>query len=369
MHTHSLRWFVSSLTVLALLLAVMAGGAAVMGHTTQAPAAPQATASLHNPTFDNHDWYEFNDRYGHYLTGSWLPDDDNNASDSIPLASRQDWRLWFMDGWGIPEYDPDSTHADSVEAVVMRSYNSTDNILGGIYQPIYGTTPCLVYEFTMKAQSRLAADDELIAIQVGIDRVGWHPTTDDPAVHGSFPSSTVWGTAKKPLWAYQTLSVQAEALADSITVFTYAHANGGNSHQIYFDTGTFRDVTPSRIYDPDNYAATSGISGLAASVGGTSATISWTSIGEGISQVFYHPLPSTVSSTTTYSYTIYLPLISSTMMWQATALDKNATTSHSVTISGLEPGTTYEYFVVTRGLSDGACTDWVSNKQQFTTAP
>ena len=363
------RWFVSALTVLALLLAVMAGGASVRGSATKAPLAPMATASLHNPTFDNHDWYEFNDRYGHYLTGAWLPDDDNNASNSIPLATRQDWRLWFMDGWGIPDYDPTSTYVDSVEAVVMRAYNSTDNILAGIYQPIYGTTPCLVYEFTMKAQSRLAAGDELLAIQVGIDRTGWHPPIDDPAVHGSFPASTVWGTSKKPIGAYQMLSVQAEALADSITVFTYAHANGGNSHQVYFDTGSFRDATPSRIYDPESYAATSGISGLSASVSGTSVTISWTSVGEGISQLFYHPLPSAVTSTTTYSYTVYLPLVSATESWQATALDKNATTSHSVTISGLEPGTTYEYFVVTRGLSNGACTDWVSTKQQFTTAP
>ncbi len=359
MHIRSSR-HLALLSLLALLLTLAATG----GHATfgQTPQRPTAEASLHNPTFDNHRWYEFNDRYGHYLTGSWLPDDDVDA----PLSSRQDWRLWFMDGWGIPEFDPSAEHADSVEAVVMRNYGETDNLLAGLYQIIYGTTPCLTYEFSMKAHARPGSGDSLIAIQVGIDRLGWHLPTDDPAVHESFPASTVWGTAKQPLWNYQTLSVQAEALAEQITVFTYAHADGGRSINIYFDTGSFSDVTPARIYDPSGYAQTSGIDGLDASVGGTSATISWNSTAAGISQVYYRAVAQPITTTTTLSHTIYLPLVASTGMWQASALDKSYTTAHAITLSGLESGRTYEYFVVTRGVENDACTDWVSEKKTFT---
>ena len=143
------------------------------------------TASLHNPTFDNHDWYEFNDRYGNYLAGSWLPDDDGNGNNDIPLASRQDWRLWFQNGKDILEADPESSYAQSVEAVQVRPYGpswNTGNHFGGLYQVIYDTTPCLEYEFKMNAQARYEPphDDQPVpfptdwvnTLRVGIDRAG-----------------------------------------------------------------------------------------------------------------------------------------------------------------------------------------------------
>jgi len=121
--------------------------------------------SLHNPGFDNHDWYEFHKRYqGAYPSGAWLPDDDNNVPNNIPDSIRQDWRLWFLDGTDIVEPDPEQTYVLNVEAVQMRTYGE-GKFLAGIYQPIYTTTPCLVYGFQIYAQSRPeGSDDRLIAM-------------------------------------------------------------------------------------------------------------------------------------------------------------------------------------------------------------
>ncbi|MFN3762730.1 MAG: hypothetical protein ACK4WK_05935, partial [Anaerolineae bacterium] len=220
-------------TVLAVLAVLLVSSGLSRAETPTPPADVIAagTASLHNPGFDNHDWYEFHLRYqSTYPTGAWLPDEDNNTNNNIPDSIRQDWRLWFLDGTDVVKPDPEKTivHAGA-EALPLRTYSDLRKFLAGIYQPIYAATPCLVYGFQIYAQSRPeGSDDVLYALQVGIDRVGWHPNSyTDPAVHGSFPTTTVWGPAQKYQWSYGPLTVTAEAWNTKITVFTYADASGG----------------------------------------------------------------------------------------------------------------------------------------------
>jgi hypothetical protein len=249
-------------------------------------------------------------------------------------------------------------------------------MLGGLYQVVYNTTPCLTYEFTMYGQSRpTEGNDSLSALQVGIDRSGWHPdTASDPAVHNSFPSTTVWGDSHKYEFGYGLLSVSAEAWAEEIAVYTYADASGGTSHAILWDTGSLAEATPDLLSDPNNPPAASGISGLSASVGNTSATINWNTSVSAIGQVYYRFVSDNttpVSSTTSFTHTVYLPLVNNEFppSWHATDLNKTPSTSHSVTITGLQANTTYEYIVASRGLSGGQCATWVSSKKEFTTAP
>jgi hypothetical protein len=326
-----------------------------------------ATPSLHNPNFDNHDWYEFNNRYGHYVSGSWLPDDDNNVGDDIPLSSRQDWRLWFLDGRDILEFDPNSTYALHDEAVQVRIYDqdSIRSHLGGLYQVIYGVTPCLTYEFKMHAHSRPAGDGaHLYALQVGMDREGWRLPIDDPAVHDAFPASIVWGEPKIYTWNYGELSVQAEAWANDITVFTYADAVGTRSHEVYWDSGSFAEVT-EELYDPTSHSATGGIYNL--DYNSVNDTLTWSTNQPAVSQVFYRAQPQVTPPTTdTYTYTVYLPLVFGPQQsWSSSPIDKTYNTSHAVTLSNLQPGYTYEYFVVSRGLSGDQCTSWVSSIDTF----
>ncbi len=346
------------------------------GQTTppdpQAKTSPAGSASLHNPTFDNHDWYEFNRRYqSAYPAGSWLPDDDNNLNDDIPESSRQDWRLWFQNGTDIVETDPEQVYAHSIEGVQIRPYGGGHQ-LAGLYQVIYNTTPCLVYQFQMYGQSRPEGGDTWAVLQVGIDQVGWHPdSTNDPAVH-AFPSTTVWGPSHDYKWTYGPLTVTAEALNTQITVFTYADSPGGRSHRILWDTGSFQDVTPAMIHDPDNLPSPGGISNLSVTPGSTTAQVTWTTAEAALGQVYYRKLPTPGSPPTgTVIFQVYLPLVarSGGVTWQATPLNKTPTTSHSETITGLEPDSTYAYIVVSRGLSGGQCVTWVSSEQQFTTTP
>ncbi len=110
--------------LMALLLVVWSSPAAQAEPSPPEPAVTIAgAASLHNPGFDNHDWYEFHLRYqGDYPSGAWLPDDDNNVGNNIPDSIRQDWRLWFLDGKDIVEPDPEKTYVLYDEAVQMRTY-------------------------------------------------------------------------------------------------------------------------------------------------------------------------------------------------------------------------------------------------------
>jgi len=326
--------------------------------------AVTAGASLHNPNFDNHIWYSFNERYpyGSLSPHSWMPDDDM-------AGGSQDWRIWYLDGsvpiltWASQEQEATSTD----RAIKSRTYWGSD-YRAGVYQVIQNATPCLTYQFQMHGKFKPGDSGVLHALKVGIDRDGYYPS--DVAVHG-FPSTTAWGTSHPEYSGYYgSLEVTAEAWGDTITAFTYADADGG---EVLWDTGDFQEVTPDLISDPDNPPAASGISNLQVVTTSTSATVSWNTSASALGQVFYRlvSVPTTpVSPTTGLTHTVYLPLISrAPTPWSSTALNKSPATSHSVIISGLQANSTYEYIVASRGLSGGQCETWVSEKKEFTTAP
>ena len=223
------------LAVVGLWLGILSVADATDGppvsHLAQlSPAAPSSGASLHNPTFDNHKWYEFHLRYqGYYPTGCWLPDDDPGSE-----GPRQDWRLWFLDGTAIVDSDPESTYADFDEGVNMRPFSEGEGVhqVAGIYQVVYNTTPGYIYEFQLYGRSVPETVYHDAAMKVGIDQVGWHPDSkNDPAVHGDFPDTTVWGPVHDYKGEYGPLTVTVEALADQITVFAHADALGGRRHR------------------------------------------------------------------------------------------------------------------------------------------
>jgi hypothetical protein len=337
--------------------------------------APTA-ASLHNPTLDNHDWYEFDGRYqSAYPSSAWLPDDDNNGNNDIPIDQLQDWRLWFLDGTAIIETDPESVYAQSDEGIQMRPYDwgKSAHQIAGIYQVIYDATPCLSYQFQMYGQSRPEDpnDDRDAALKVGIDRTGWHPDSrSDPAVHGSFPNSTVWGPTQLYKLFYGPLSVTAEALNTTIVVYTYGDAPGGRYHRVLWDTGSFQDVTPELIQDPDSLPAPSGITNPTVIPGSTSASVGWTTTYQALGQVLYRPLTSG-ETPPEYPNKVYLPFMTggagAAGDWVWTTLDKTLTFAHNTTLSNLQPGSSYEYIILSRGFTGSECVTLVSAPATFTT--
>jgi hypothetical protein len=346
--------------------------------TASSPAAT-TEASLHNPTFDNHDWYFFYDRYdptypdGPDASGQpILPDDDNNQHDNIPSSILQDWRLWYLRDTPLIQTFVEEVLVQSVEAVAVRTYDG-DVHQGGLYQIIYSTTPCLLYSFQMYGRSQPdPGENPSSSLQVGIDQLGWRPDSKtDPAVPSPFPATTVWGPAHDYKRTYGPLTVTAEARADKLTVFTYADAVGGRRHAIVWDTGSFADVTPGTIHDPDDLPAPSIADPTVTSVNDSTATIEWTTANDALGQVYYRLRPSEITTPTTYSNTVYLPLVISptSIEWLASSLNKTHTTNHTATLTDLQPNRTYEYQAVSRGLLGDTCTTWVSEILTFTTTP
>ncbi|MBN2003421.1 MAG: hypothetical protein JXA21_08705 [Anaerolineae bacterium] len=348
-----------------ILIGILIGGlgAGPSDRANAAPDAPQA-GTLHNPGFDNHIWYEFNNRYGNWFAGSWVPDDDT-------AGGPQDWRLWYMRGKPLPKAFAENGIIQSVESVVLRTYDG--NIQeGGLYQMVYDVTPGLHYTFQMYALTRPDDDvsDKTAVLKVGIDPTGWAPdASSDPAFPGYYPASIVWGETHDYKYPnFGALSVTAEARANKITVFTYGYMYGGPKHAVVWESGSLVDVTPAMIQPVDSLPAPSGIYNLATATGSNSAQISWTTLAPAISQVYYRQVPQQ-SNPNPYPPTIYLPYVTSNTVpqnWMHSPLNKTASTSHTVLLSGLTFGGTYDFIVVSRGLDNGQCVTWVSNIQQIT---
>ncbi len=347
-----------------VLLAIIAGGSGVgtTGRVTASPGAPQA-GTLHNPTFDNHYWYEFNDRYGKWYAGSWVPDDDI-------VNGPQSWRLWYMRGRPLIKSFAENAVVQAVESVATRTYDGNIHE-GGIYQTIYDVVPCLYYTFQIYALSRpdSSVPDKTAVLRVGIDQTGW---ATDPAFPGYYPATIVWGEAHDYKYPnFGALSATAEAHANKITVFTYAYLLGGPQHTSIWDTASLNETTPAVIHPFNSLPAAGGITGLSPSVGSNQAQISWQTPGHtAVSQVYYQlaPQPRTPVD---YQHKVYLPYVSTNAptTWMVSPLNKIASETPSILLTGLMPGRTYSYIAVSRGLDNGQCVTWVSSPQTFTLMP
>jgi hypothetical protein len=332
--------------------------------TAEESVLAQTGAVLENPGFDNGIWYEFHDRYGTWLPQSWVP--DGNV-----FNSAQNWRLWYMRDTPLIQSFPEGNVVHGgLESVALRSYDGNVQE-GGLYQIIPNATPCLVYNFSMHALSRPDANlpNQSAQLRVGIDPTGWHTNPSvDPAFPGSYPASIVWSVPQDFKYPnFGRPEVTAEARSDRITVFTRALAYGGIKHAIVWDTGSLQDVTPARIANPAQPPAPGGVSNINVFPGTNSATITWNSTGSGMGQVYYRVASGTgPPPSEPMTYTTYLPLVigGATIDWQATPLNKTATTQHSHGLSNLISGQ-YEYIIVTRGLSGDACITWASPVQTF----
>ena len=364
------RSLVICLALLSLLLGLGHGNGVIAQLGGETETTTVASPALQNAGLDNHRWYEFNDRYGMWLAGSWVPDDDDGQR-------LQDWRLWYMRGTSLIQSFAESSIIQSgVESVALRAYNLDKASIqeGGLYQVIYNVTPCLYYQFEMYGLSRPDASlpNQTAELRVGLDPTGWHTNPAvDPALPGYYPASIVWSAPQDFKYPnFGLLQVTAEASADKVTVYTRAKAYGGFYHAIVWDSGAFQEATPAMLHDPDALP-TPTISAPSVTFGSTGATISWTTTESAVSQVYYALRPTSGGTPPDYPNKVYLPLVTggSPPTWTASPINKTPATVHSVSLLGLLPGRTYDYIAVSRGLSDDTCTTWVSAAQQFTTTP
>ncbi len=346
------------LTVMAMVVfAPVSDSARVYAEMDQDPIPPDwknkltviDESLLHNPTFDNHIWYEFHQRYDDsYPKGVWLPDGDY-------YGDSQDWRLWFRDGTDLVDCDPfPSGYHSAPEYAQFRTFNTTGHMTAGLYQVVQNVTPCLLYRFQIYSQSRQKeTNDSLGGLKAGIEPTGWALNPNHaPGIHDTdWPATMAWGAVQTTVGSYVPLQVTAEALSSQITVFSYADASGGNSHKIHWDTASLEQVPRTEnLIDASQPlpAPSSSIYGITVDKGANSASISWNT-----------------GSINTYGQLLYRVLGSGT--WQYSSLHDWGTT-HQIDLTGLQTSSTYEYVVVSYGYIGGACQAIVSETDQFSFA-
>jgi hypothetical protein len=308
--------------------------------------------------FDHEDyWKEY--REFSYPQGTRLP--CNGASDSTCTWA---WKPWYKHGTDIPRMHAEQYTGRTVSgyALMFYPYSSTDdNLHGGIFRR-ESVEPCHTYRFSM--WSRAGLDQQHPAPTDSRMRVGISPTGDYPqeiVLTDPRINDIIWSAPSNSKYAYEKLSVEAEAQNDTITVYTRADPDSNNQLYVFWDEGSFEEIPhPGDLVNVNQPlpGATGNIYNTNVQTSTNSATLSWnTGSTETIGQVLYRPLPADTPPSEPYTYTVYLPAIYSAAQaqdWMTSDID-DWSTSHQIQLTGLLAGRTYEYVIVSYGEVSGDC--------------
>lgn len=209
----------------------------------------------------------------------------------------------------------------------------------GIYQIVHDVTPCATYQFVAYNQNEYDG----MRAKVGIDPTGWQlliPTTwenppdncpptgsskcPDPEVdyETDFPATMVWSpeTTEK---AWHPVTVTAEAISSTITVWTYTAARTDKiSHSAYWDYTSLVQLPypDDRLPAPQSWQS-DYIQDMTVEFVLDKAYVSWTTPEPTYGQVWYTHKP---INNTTYA--------------SITPLDQTPTTNHTAVIEGIQSG-------------------------------
>lgn len=264
------------------------------------------------------------------------------------------------------------------------------NYIAGGWQPVQ-VTPCRDYQFS----GYVRTDGQNYHPKVGIDQTGWKlPERPGdygcPAPNGQcykdhfkyesdMPASIVWSAPftydppTPPVIWRGPITVTAEALSTTITVWTYAAPEPG-SQSTYWDSMSLYQVPRQTPLAPEGVVLAPDLLLNPTVTTGPTIQIQWTTDRLAFSQVFYRPhSTSTISATASLTYTTYFPLVPRAGTIRVsdfayhTELTSEPATSHSVSISGLAAGTTYDYMVAVRWFDGLTCASVGSSIGTFTT--
>lgn len=284
--------------------------------------------------------------------------------------------------------------------------------IAGVWQPV-PATPCLDYQFA----GYVRTDSSGYRPKVGIDPTGWRmpPKTDPnpdldyncppdghslcPKEHFSYesdmPASIVWSAPyaydppTPPITWRGPVSITTEALSTTMTVWTFTAPDQSGSQSTYWDS-MFLYQVPKQTLLPNGLIPTpDGTIQPAVTPGRDTAQIEWSTSRPAFDQVFYRvhltvpPPPCTGTAclcpdpgTVCIIHSQYLPIVRNdphpvSVNDYAYHTDPTSlmATTHSPTLTGLEPGTVYDYVAVSRSFNNGACIPSVSATGVFTTTP
>lgn len=298
------------------------------------------------------------------------------------------WYEWWTNYTAIPEYIdggiPEHNQCYPPVSGLCHGTNTNNSSQGyirmgakfgaGIYQPVSSTIPCTFYRFEMWNRN----DSNDYQPRVGIEPTGWVLTQlgnslpnncppdglsrcPDPYMPLSgFPNTMVWGPIiNQAAYTWALKSVEAEALATSISVWAYTAPDTSGSQSTYWDYGSLVQIPypNNRLPEPASWTPTSLIGDLSATTTTTSLSLNWTTSVPAMSQVWYTITPPQPPVTpTVLTYTAYLPIVSKAPVFNlSTTPNLTPATQHQATITGLNPGDTVTFVILARRLQDGQC--------------
>ena len=285
------------------------------------------------------------------------------------------WNRWWIDGTVLPEYDDTRTarpHYDGAHAqVYFKWYGWNQAYIAGIYQVVENVTPCQPYRLTMMARNH-TLDDVLPRARIGLDPIGTQLTSgpSSGAVAG-LPGATVWSAEQTNLFVWEELATTAEPVGNKITAILYAAPKVPPDTSRAFYTDTFWDggklvasEFPNGLLPaPQQWNNNNFISNLTYRTEGTSLVVEWDTTTPASTQVWYRFITDTSPispSITTYTYTVYFPLISKSIRPLLptdlhTTLDTTPVTHHQAGIPNLQNGDRISFGVLSRRPSGTTC--------------
>lgn len=379
------RWFGVLVVVVVLIALILSQGGRVLPVAGRSivtaplletpPHGQAATANLLvNGNMDN----AFYARPpNHYVAGMWYE----------WFVSKPHQVPEFLDG-GSPYHDACYPPQAGCESRGNHSQGyilwSDQPFTAGIYQPVK-VTPCLPYEFSAYARN----DSVNYVSKVGIDPTGqqlpllpvdpndWFPRNNcppdghtqcpDPGVSSpaGLPSHIVWSPDfHTPAFGWAEQSVMAEALSDTIMVWTYTAATTEvEAQSAYWDVATLITATTypgDRLPAPVSWVPTAAVTNVAVVTGDTAITITWGTTAPALTQVWYEVSPAgTLTTSVAYSYTAYFPVMARNYKPYAlsTPVDLSRSANHQAVITNLQAGDNVKLVIAARYWTGGCVTE------------
>ncbi len=278
-----------------------------------------------------------------------------------------DWNRWWTDGSLLPEYDRTRGDRPYIEGDRAQRYHWRTAYEAGIYQ-VVDVTPCVRYELTAWARNHIIPT-LLPHARVGLDPTGTQLTSGPGSggVKNGLPPLTAWSVEQTKLWEWEALSTTAEAANDQVTAILYAAPEAVQdgtvpSYDTYWDDVSLIAVPfdDDRLPTPTNWSPSGFITQPTATYANGNLTIEWETLSAASTQVWYamQPKSSPITSTTSYSYTTYFPIIASFSPPTAymSELDTTPVMQHQVIITGLGDTGTVVFVALSRHADGSSCT-------------